>query len=52
MTEGVPVACKASVVSYMNVLKSVIEGFKPKIYKIIHYVMYEHLSDLVAMISK
>ncbi len=40
------------VVPCMNILKSVIWGFKPKIYKLIHYVLYEHLSDLVAMVSK
>ncbi len=26
--------------------------FKPKIYKLIHNVLYEHLSDMVAMVNK
>ncbi len=39
------------VVSCMYVLKSVIEVFKPEIYKLIHYVLYEHLSDMVAMVK-
>ncbi len=38
----------------MNVLNSVIYiyGFKPKIYKLIYYVLYEYLSNLVAMETK
>ncbi len=42
---------KYSVVSCMNVLNSVIEGFLPQIYKLIYYILYEHLSNLVAMVS-
>ncbi len=36
----------------MNILKSVIYGFKPKIYMLIHYVLYEPLGNLVAMETK
>ncbi len=45
------VVLQTKIASCMHIFNSVIYGFKPKIYKLIHYVFYEHLNDLAIVMT-